>query len=96
MGWRATPTGRRGNPCPGRAGTPIKVNATNARDYHINSAYRNDARRRSFAWTFRSEHPGGAQFLFCDGSTHFLTETMEYLTLVRLAYIGDGEPVGEY
>lgn len=75
---------------------PITVNATNARDYHINSAYQNDSQGRSFAWTFRSAHPGGAQFVFCDGSAHFLSETMDYLNLVRLAYVADGEVVGEY
>ena len=78
------------------AGTPITYNATHARDYHINSAYNNDALGRSFAWTFRSSHPGGAQFLFCDASTHFLPETMDYLTLIRLSYIRDKEVVGDY
>jgi prepilin-type N-terminal cleavage/methylation domain-containing protein/prepilin-type processing-associated H-X9-DG protein len=72
-------------------GVPITFSAAHQRDYHINSAFRNDSRGRSFAWTYRSAHPGGAQFLYCDGSTHFLSETMDYLNLIRLAYIGDGE-----
>ena len=56
----------------------------------------NDALRRSFAWTFRSKHPGGAQFVFCDASTQFLSETIDYLTLIRLSYIQDGEVVGQF
>jgi type II secretory pathway pseudopilin PulG len=74
-------------------GSGLTYNAAHARDYHINSAYRNDAQGRHFAWTFSSMHPGGAQFTLCDGSTRFIAETIEYLTLVRLARILDGEPV---
>ncbi|MHB8899514.1 MAG: DUF1559 family PulG-like putative transporter [Thermoguttaceae bacterium] len=74
----------------------LTVSATNARDYHINSAYNNDAQGRHFAWTFSSQHPGGAQFVFADGSIHFLAETIDYLTLARLARIHDGEPVAGF
>lgn len=74
-------------------GTPITFTAVHVRDYHINSAYNNDPQRRQFAWTFGSQHPGGAQFTLCDGSVTFLTDSMDYLTLIRLAYILDGESV---
>ncbi len=50
----------------------ISFSAANVRDFHINSAYQNDALGRTFARTFNSLHPGGAQFVFADGSTHFL------------------------
>ena len=46
---------------------------------------------KSYAWNFNSLHPGGAQFTLCDGSTQFLAQTIDYLTLCRLAYVHDGQ-----
>ena len=43
---------------------------------------------------FKSEHPGGAQFVFADGSTHFLEESMDYMTYQRLGCRRDGQPTG--
>lgn len=40
-----------------------------------------------------SEHPGGAQFLFLDGSVHFLPETMNLTLLKNLANRDDGNVV---
>jgi prepilin-type processing-associated H-X9-DG protein len=67
-------------------------------NWTINGIWRNntptpDALRRTYAWVFGSLHPGGAQFVMCDGSTQFLAETIDYMTLARLAYIHDGQPV---
>jgi prepilin-type N-terminal cleavage/methylation domain-containing protein/prepilin-type processing-associated H-X9-DG protein len=42
---------------------------------------------------FKSKHPGGAQFVFCDGSVHFLTETIDYDTYQRLGDRRDGKMV---
>ncbi|MCA9119178.1 MAG: DUF1559 domain-containing protein [Planctomycetaceae bacterium] len=42
---------------------------------------------------FRSSHPGGAQFVLCDGSVQFLSETIDYLMYQRLGDRRDGEPV---
>ena len=48
-------------------------------------------------WTtslgFKSRHPGGAQFVFCDGSIHFLSETINYDMYQRLGDRRDGRPV---
>ena len=41
---------------------------------------------------FRSDHAGGVQFLFADGSVHFLTETIEMPLYRRLSTIAEGSP----
>ncbi len=64
-----------------------------ARDWHINAAWQGRADGKSYAWVFRSEHPGGAQFVFCDGSVHMLTETMDYFLFCSVNYISDGNTV---
>jgi prepilin-type N-terminal cleavage/methylation domain-containing protein len=70
--------------------------ATQVRDYHINSAFNNDPQRRHGPYTFSSLHPGGAQFVFGDGSTHFISQTVDYGVLLRLSRISDRQPVGNY
>lgn len=42
---------------------------------------------------FRSRHSGGANFSLCDGSVHFLTEDIDYMTYQRLGDRADAEPV---
>lgn len=41
---------------------------------------------------FRSDHPGGAHFLLCDGSVHFLTKDIDLVLYRRLSTIAEGEP----
>ena len=41
---------------------------------------------------FHSLHPGGAQFVLVDGSTHFISETVDLTTFRRLANRKDGNP----
>jgi len=43
-----------------------------------------------------SFHPGGCNFLFADGSVHFLTETMDVTTYRDLADYNNGRPVGGF
>ena len=43
--------------------------------------------------SFASSHPGGAQFLFADGSVHFLTEGIDSEQYRRLGNRNDGLPV---
>jgi prepilin-type N-terminal cleavage/methylation domain-containing protein/prepilin-type processing-associated H-X9-DG protein len=45
---------------------------------------------------FRSFHSGGSQFLFCDGSVHFLSETIEMTTYRNLSCIQDGQVVSPF
>jgi len=42
---------------------------------------------------FKSQHKGGAQFVFCDGSVQFLSENMDYITYQRLGDRRDGQPL---
>ncbi|HEX7446655.1 MAG TPA: DUF1559 domain-containing protein [Pirellulales bacterium] len=42
----------------------------------------------------KSKHPGGAQAVFCDGSVHFLNETINYEIYQRLGSRRDGKTVG--
>lgn len=45
---------------------------------------------------FRSQHPGGCNFVFCDASTHFLTENIDYMTYQKLGDRRDGLTIGEF
>lgn len=44
-------------------------------------------------FSFGSMHPGGAQFLLGDGSSRFISETIDTTLYARLANIRDGNPV---
>jgi prepilin-type N-terminal cleavage/methylation domain-containing protein len=44
-------------------------------------------------YSFGSVHPAGAQFVFLDGSVHFLTETMDATTWVNMGMRNDGAVV---
>ena len=45
---------------------------------------------------FKSQHPGGAQFVYCDGSVHFLGETIDYRNYQRLGDRRDEEIIEAY
>ena len=42
---------------------------------------------------FKSRHPGGAHFVFGDGSVHFLSETIDHLNYQRLGGKSEGQVV---
>ena len=45
---------------------------------------------------FSSLHPGGALFVFADGSVHFISENINRTTYANLAGIRDGNVIGDY
>ncbi len=45
---------------------------------------------------FKSKHPGGSQFVFADGSTHFISENIDYRNYQRLGDRDDGEPIDPF
>ena len=45
------------------------------------------------AWGFQSRHPGGANFLFADGSVHFLPEDIDYSLYQFLGCCDDGRHI---
>ena len=42
---------------------------------------------------FGSNHPGGTNFAFADGSVHFIKQSINRITLVQLATIAGGEVI---
>lgn len=45
---------------------------------------------------FSSYHPGGAQFVFVDGSVHFISDTIDLFVLSHLGTRAKGEPIGQF
>lgn len=45
---------------------------------------------------FASMHPGGAQFVFCDGSVQFIQESIDLATYQNLANRHDGKVLGKF
>jgi prepilin-type processing-associated H-X9-DG protein len=43
---------------------------------------------------FKSRHPGGVHFVYCDGSVHYLSDSLDYTTYQRLGARSDGEAMG--
>jgi prepilin-type N-terminal cleavage/methylation domain-containing protein/prepilin-type processing-associated H-X9-DG protein len=80
----------------GTSTTAIAFTAVEARDWHINGRYGGNTLKQSYAWVFNSLHPGGAQFCLADGSVRFIAQTTDYGIFLRLNFIRDGEPVGNY
>ncbi len=43
--------------------------------------------------TSRSRHPGGVNVLYCDGSVHFVPDTVDFGIWQALGWINDGKPI---
>jgi prepilin-type N-terminal cleavage/methylation domain-containing protein/prepilin-type processing-associated H-X9-DG protein len=48
------------------------------------------------SWGFKSRHTGGVNFVFADGSVHFLTQSIDMRTYQLLGCRNDGMPTGDY
>lgn len=55
-----------------------------------------NANNWNISWGFRSRHPGGAMFVFVDGSVHFIGENVDYITYQALGGRRDQRPVGNF
>jgi len=64
-------------------------------DYHINYPYGacegKPTQRCQYAWGFGSNHTGGANFVFCDGSVRFLRDSMPFTNFKSMCTIDNGE-----
>ena len=46
--------------------------------------------------SYSSQHPGGSQFVLCDGSVRFISETIDLATYSDLGNAEDGDTLGEF
>ncbi len=69
----------------GRTNSPINAKVSPSRMYLAV----NDDNAFSF-------HPGGAQFVFCDGSVHFLSDSIDAQTYCFIHDKRDGQPLGNF
>ncbi len=70
----------------------VTPTALEAQEWSINGRWTADTNvpKRTYAWVFNSLHTGGAQFAMGDGSVRFLSQTMDYASFAKLAYVHDG------
>ncbi|MDY0166129.1 MAG: DUF1559 domain-containing protein [Thermoguttaceae bacterium] len=74
----------------GMAHTQIPINFDSCQRDHPDPCH--DPRNFTTEKGYRSLHPGGAMFLFGDGSVHFLSESMDHQTYILLGEKASGKP----
>jgi len=62
----------------GSNGRPNRVVTYGQQLGAINFDYNNNATNQQYAWGYGSYHPGGAQFVMCDGAVKFISENIPY------------------
>lgn len=74
---------------------PINYDSCHPQNFNYAAAGLTECNRQC-TWNtefgFRSEHPGGANFLMGDGSVHFLSQTIDMWTYQWLGSKAEGEP----
>jgi prepilin-type N-terminal cleavage/methylation domain-containing protein/prepilin-type processing-associated H-X9-DG protein len=50
-------------------------------------------RNWNVSWGYKSNHPGGANFVFADGSVHFIEQNIDHRAYQLLGCRNDGQPV---
>lgn len=73
--------------------TTAKINFNTCRKMGVSDTANNcnDFRVWMTSGGFKSDHTGGAQFVFGDGSVQFIAESVDYLTYQQLGSRNDGE-----
>ncbi len=80
----------------GLASTVIPINYDSCHDAGTQPSSCNEVCTWNTALGFKSNHPGGANFAFGDGSVHFLSETIDHWTFQYLGDKADGEVVNAF
>jgi len=62
----------------GSNGRPNRVVTVGQQLGAINFDYSNNGTNQQYAWGFGSYHPGGAQFVMCDGAVKFISQSVAY------------------
>lgn len=71
----------------------INFNTCRKRNILDNQQNCNDFRNWQTSQAFKSDHPGGTQFVLCDASVQFITESVDYVTYQQLGDRRDGLPL---
>ena len=61
-----------------------------------NNDYNTHISNWNISWGFKSRHTGGANFVFADGSVHFLNQSIDRRTYALLGCRNDGQIPGDY
>lgn len=92
--WQDMPMGHTGWPINEPVFNPAWESAITVGDLACpgcNCPAANRNRDRIVSPAFRSQHPGGANFVACDGSAHLISETIDYITYQMLGDKADGQ-----
>ena len=91
--WNASGNAHAGTACPINILTACATDVADAtaRNYPFPTCQ--PANNWNITWAFKSRHPQGAQFVYGDGSVHFLMQQMNYTTYQRLGGRRDGQPL---